>query len=223
MKKKFYLCCIVLLIFLSILVSCKEVEIEKIESVEFVNKKYDLYIGDVIDVELNIVPEGLENIELSFWVSDNSVILVKDNKIYALKEGTAIVYVEVIGQNLEASSIVNVKKPSAYDLLTPEEKDIYHAILLGSVQFKNPSSVRLIETTGINRELSDLGYGYFHLSATNGFGATVSGYYTIWIENNDTLFDIRETSSSKYNDAGFCLEYSVRKVNDALNEYWNNI
>lgn len=222
MKKKVKLCCLILFVILNILVSCKEMQVEEIESVEFVNQRYDLYIGDIIDIELNILPDGFKNAELKFWVSDSSVILEKDNKIYALKEGTAVIYVEVVGHNLEASSIVNVKKPSAYDLLTLAEKDIYHAILLGSVQFKNPSSVRLIETTGMNWE-TELGFGYFHLSATNGFGATTSGYYSIWIENKDTLFYIREISDSKYKDAEFVTEYNVTKVNNALNEYWNNL
>lgn len=138
--------------------------------------------------------------------------------------------------------------------LDEREQAIYQLVLDASYKFKNPSSVRVVsgkvyfyeikEEYKENTTYSDLelerGYyirGYLRLSATNGWGATTSGYYDIGYDKKGKLEmeDIEEsmklwkddvflysTYKKYYEECQMLNDFDIDKVNSLLDKKWSD-
>lgn len=93
--------------------------------------------------------------------------------------------------------------------LSGDDEIVYELILDVSSDFKSPSSVRLVEGQLNN----DKDGGWFNLSGSNSYGATVSDWYFIYQKNGKTY--LSETSYEHIDD-----NLNVSKINNALENYW---
>ena len=115
--------------------------------------------------------------------------------------------------------------------LTVKELKAYELVLKCSYKFKNPSSVRIISGMLYYNPTTSPDYlsASLRLSATNGFGATTSGYYFCGYNDDGSLFfydieDYKDVLYSSYlmllKDAGTINDFNIDKVNKKLAEKW---
>lgn len=115
------------------------------------------------------------------------------------------------------------------DKKNSKEEICYEIIIEASYQFKNPSSVRVISGT-LSTSLSEMDFytAYLCISATNGYGATITGYYqcTYLKSDNIVLLDEidDETDPNYYSKLLQCKsrdDFDIDKVNKKLDKKWN--
>ena len=140
---------------------------------------------------------------------------------------------------------------SAVSKLNEKEKATYDVLIEGSLQFKNPASVRVLSGTvsyydvddyrelygedfeeryesvwsDADKERGYLFYAYLRLSATNGFGSTTSeNYFIAYGEDGDlNIWDLSEYPSLFGDDDCYATDdFDYAAVNAALEEYWEN-
>ena len=212
-----------MLFICSLLVSCTGNTEIAIENLSLSENTLELKVGEEHTFSVEISPTNATNQAVTWSSSNPNVALTNDNTVYALQEGTAIIYVRAQNGNVEASCVVNVKAPTAYEQLSEKERAVYEAILSISYQFKNPSSVRVVSGGGIVTTGDGAGSGFYRLSATNSFGATTTDYYVIAVTPSQSI--VQSISSyATSEEIAKCLitdEFDIVKVNNALNEKWS--
>lgn len=106
--------------------------------------------------------------------------------------------------------------------LSGDDRVAYDLISEVSYEFKNPSSVRLVSGEVLYDEEDCEWCGWFTLSATNGFGATTTGYYFVgYLDGEIFALDLEEhgsSSSIRYAKTQGALD--VEKINKALDKKW---
>lgn len=116
------------------------------------------------------------------------------------------------------------KKKKAEDELTGDDLAAYKLLVEASFEFKNPTSVRVLAGCVHYSEDNFHWVGWFTISATNGYGAKMVGYYYVgYLDGEMYLLDLEE------NDQGIGLslskrqgELNVDKINKKLAEKWEN-
>lgn len=96
-------------------------------------------------------------------------------------------------------------------VLDGKDKVAFDLIIQYAASFKNPASIKLM--SGTASEVGATGpYAFLCISATNGFGATVNGYYYL----SPVQIDDVGNSSRKVNLCRTNSELDVDKINRAL-------
>lgn len=113
-----------------------------------------------------------------------------------------------------------------------KEQKCYELMIDVSYEFKNPSSVRILSgTVNYYPDTSpDYLSAYLRLSATNGYGATTSGYYFCGYSDDGSLFvyDLEEYGtdnpmySSSMSKCKVLDDFDIDKVNKMLDKKWGN-
>ncbi|MBQ9806282.1 MAG: hypothetical protein IJW49_07240 [Clostridia bacterium] len=116
--------------------------------------------------------------------------------------------------------------------LPEREQKCYELMLDVCPEFKNPSSVRIVSGTFNYYPDVDSDYcsAYLRLSATNGFGATTTGYYFVGygMDGGELfIFDLEDFGQDyEYFDSSIeqCKktnDFDIERVNRELDQYWN--
>ncbi len=99
------------------------------------------------------------------------------------------------------------------NILWGDDKIAYDLVLENIFSFKNPSSVRIV--SGVADNGSNGEYAFLRLSATNGFGGAVSGYYFL---SSLGIMEDEDGNSSVYNRVD---KLNIAKINRALERKFN--
>lgn len=116
------------------------------------------------------------------------------------------------------------------------DKCAYELLLEASYQFKNPSSVRIVSGS-FEEDLYSHGleWLFVRISATNGFGASISGYYMIWNDSDGEFHvdDIEEQwelseklgiedelSPLQISYCNVTDQLNINAINRKLDKYW---
>lgn len=116
------------------------------------------------------------------------------------------------------------------------DKCAYKLLLEASYEFKNPSSLRIVSGSFDETLYSNgVEWLYARTSATNGFGAPVSGYYMIWYDSDGEFhLDDIEDQMELFSKLGiedelskleleYCVvtdQLNINKINKMLEKRW---
>ena len=78
-----------------------------LKSIEFKEKQTEVYIGQTKKIEYSLIPDNLENINLTWTSSNNDLIEVDNGILKAKSSGTATIFVKS-NNDIESSIIVNI-------------------------------------------------------------------------------------------------------------------
>ena len=116
------------------------------------------------------------------------------------------------------------KPASAYDSLTPAEKEFMEKFLPDVKYFNDPSSLRIVDIRkGKRKESSYTGWqgdgGYFVLiSATNSMGGKIQKW--VVVDPKDKTFELFELDANSYSVSEWSTElrYNITELNKALKQ-----
>lgn len=195
------------------------VEAIKIESIAFANNNLILEIGETETLSPVIEPSAAAGEPLN-WSSSNTNIAKIENGVVTAAEAGSATIIAISKNGISAMCSVEVKKPSAYDSLSPFEKKFFDEFIKHLGDFKSPESIRILGFGGCPKENAD--FVFVILSATNSFGANIQETYGLALEDSEvwTKGYFME-SIVKYNGIGQsdCCELTIAKLNDAIDEY----
>lgn len=143
------------------------------------------------------------------WVSeDESIATVKDGEIASVAEGNTTVIART-EHGTEAKCAVSVKVPTAYDLLTNDEKALVTHLENGIDFFKDPSSVVVMSIEGVGYDHDSF---VVNVRANNSFGGLVGD--TVYI----SYYGIRKATDDEETYGGYTM--NIPQINAALQEYY---
>lgn len=194
--------------------SNKDEEKKEVTSIILSQNSIELTEGETKNISVTVLPDDAQY-SLTWSSLDSSIATINENgQIRAISEGQVNVLVRS-ENGISAVCSVVVKRKSAYNSLTKDEKDFVDTFLKSINQFKNPRSVivEAIQHYSLESSWSTIGKWQVYTRAENGLGGYTSSLFCLF--EDGTL----SKAPVQYSISSFPVEmFNIKRINEAIAE-----